>query len=55
MQHLITAEALAAEPACIVFDCRFSLFDADAGRRDYAAAHIPGARFADLERDLSGA
>jgi len=51
---LISPEALAAEPACIVFDCRFSLTDKHAGRREYEAGHIPGARFVDLERDLSG-
>lgn len=51
---LISPEALAAETRCIVFDCRFSLRDKDAGRREYEAGHIPGARFVDLERDLSG-
>jgi thiosulfate/3-mercaptopyruvate sulfurtransferase len=50
---LISAESLAAAPGCIVFDCRFSLTDRDAGRRDYEAGHIPGARYADLESDLS--
>jgi len=52
---LIEPEALAADPSCIVFDCRFSLTDKEAGRRSYEAGHIPGARFADLERDLSAA
>lgn len=50
---LISPEALANDERCIVFDCRFSLTDADAGRRAYDGGHIPGARFADLERDLS--
>jgi len=53
VQHLISAEALAAEQSAIVFDCRFSLLDSEAGRREYATGHIPGARYADLERDLS--
>lgn len=53
-RHLISPETLVADPAIVVFDCRFSLADADAGRRAYDAGHIPGARFADLERDLSG-
>lgn len=35
-------------------DCRFSLTDVDAGRRAYASGHLPGAVFADLEKDLSG-
>lgn len=37
----------------IIFDCRSSLADRMAGRRAYATAHLPGARFADLEQDLS--
>lgn len=37
-----------------IIDCRFSLGDPDLGRRDYVAAHIPGAVYAHLERDLSG-
>ena len=35
-------------------DCRFDLADAASGARAYAAGHLPGAVFADLERDLSG-
>lgn len=50
---LIGARELAADPDCMVFDCRFMLTDRDAGRRAYAAAHIPGARYVDLEQDLS--
>jgi len=34
-------------------DCRSELSDPAAGRRDYEAAHIPGAVFADLNDDLS--
>jgi thiosulfate/3-mercaptopyruvate sulfurtransferase len=37
-----------------VVDCRFDLMNPDAGRASYLAAHIPGARYADLNRDLSG-
>jgi thiosulfate/3-mercaptopyruvate sulfurtransferase len=37
----------------LVFDCRSSLADKSAGRQLYEAAHIPNARFADLEQDLS--
>ena len=36
-----------------VFDCRFSLSDVSAGRRGYDKGHIPGAIYADLEKDLS--
>jgi thiosulfate/3-mercaptopyruvate sulfurtransferase len=54
LSPLITPEALAAARDALVIDCRFSLTDSEAGRRGYAAGHIPGARYADLERDLSG-
>jgi thiosulfate/3-mercaptopyruvate sulfurtransferase len=53
MQLLISPRELAADAACVVFDCRFSLADKDAGRRAWEASHIPRARFVDLERDLS--
>jgi thiosulfate/3-mercaptopyruvate sulfurtransferase len=54
---LVNTEELArhlSDPVWIVFDCRFNLADAHAGRRVYEAGHIPGARYADLELDLSG-
>jgi thiosulfate/3-mercaptopyruvate sulfurtransferase len=35
-------------------DCRFDLFDADKGRRDFLAGHVPGAVYADMDRDLAG-
>jgi thiosulfate/3-mercaptopyruvate sulfurtransferase len=41
-----------AEPLRIV-DCRFLLQDAAAGEKAYRAAHIDGAVYMDLERDLS--
>jgi thiosulfate/3-mercaptopyruvate sulfurtransferase len=34
-------------------DCRWSLEDPDEGRRLYLDAHIPGASFLDVERELS--
>ena len=36
-----------------IIDCRFDLADPSAGRREYAAAHIPGAVFMDLNDDLA--
>src|SRR5437870_5408285 len=36
-------------------DCRFKLDDVQWGEREYQAAHIPGAVYAHLDRDLSGA
>ncbi|PZO64875.1 MAG: sulfurtransferase [Pseudoxanthomonas suwonensis] len=46
------------DPALVVMDCRFSLAalpegGPDAGRRQYRQGHIPGARYAHLEDDLS--
>jgi len=60
-QHhtLISAEALLARLAAglptVVLDARFDLAQPDAGARAYAAGHVPGARHAHLDRDLSGA
>lgn len=52
---LIDVAALAALPAneVLVVDCRVDLADRTQGERAYLAGHIPGAVFADLERDLS--
>jgi thiosulfate/3-mercaptopyruvate sulfurtransferase len=38
----------------VVVDCRFDLMDTEAGRRGYREGHIPGARYAHLDQDLSG-
>jgi thiosulfate/3-mercaptopyruvate sulfurtransferase len=38
---------------CIV-DARFSLADTTLGMQDYQTAHIPGAHYAHLDKDLSG-
>jgi len=37
-----------------VLDCRHDLMDVNAGRRQYAEGHIPGAEFVHLDDDLSG-
>jgi len=53
---LVSTAALAAhlgDPAWVVFDCRHDLANPDAGAREYASAHIPGARFLHLDRDLA--
>src|SRR5450432_2340159 len=51
---LIDVDSLAALPApAVLLDCRFDLNEPQAGRRAYAAGHIPGARYADLNLDLS--
>ena len=45
--------ALLGGPDLRIVDCRFDLMHPEAGRRAYLEAHIPGARYADLNRDLS--
>jgi thiosulfate/3-mercaptopyruvate sulfurtransferase len=55
---LIDTETLAAhlsDPAWAVIDCRYDLRDEGWGQRAYNASHIPGAVYASLDRDLSGA
>ena len=46
-------EELLGNPRLVLVDCRFDLLNPDAGRKAYLEAHIPGARYADLNRDLS--
>jgi thiosulfate/3-mercaptopyruvate sulfurtransferase len=41
------------DPVWVVFDCRHDLANPDSGARAYATAHIPGARFLHLDRDLA--
>ncbi len=51
---LIDVDSLAALAGPrVLLDCRFDLNDPGAGRQAYAAGHIPGARYADLNLDLS--
>jgi len=54
---LITIEGLhrhLADPTLVVFDCRYVLGQPGGGAEAYALGHIPGARFADTDRDLAG-
>jgi len=54
---LLAAEELLEQlddPDWVVVDCRSELGDPDAGRRAYEEAHIAGAVFLDLDRDLAG-
>jgi thiosulfate/3-mercaptopyruvate sulfurtransferase len=54
---LVSADQLARhlhDPQWVVVDCRFALTRPDAGRQAYVKAHIPGARYAHLDQDLSG-
>ncbi len=59
MSPLVTAEWLHSYLAddsnrgVAIVDCRFALGDPDLGRKQYETAHIPGAHYLDLNRDLS--
>lgn len=48
LQELIAADN------CRIVDCRFDLMQPEKGCEEYLAGHIPGAVFADLDRDLAG-
>lgn len=53
---LISTDKLAAhldDPQWVVIDCRFVLSETEAGRALYRQSHIPGARYAHLDDDLS--
>jgi thiosulfate/3-mercaptopyruvate sulfurtransferase len=43
------------DPAMLVFDCRHDLMQPEKGVQAYREGHVPGARFAHSDRDLSGA
>ena len=43
------------DPKWIIVDCRFSLTNSEAGSYAYRHGHIPHARYADLNKDLSSA
>jgi thiosulfate/3-mercaptopyruvate sulfurtransferase len=54
---LVSTDTLAvrlAESDLVIVDCRFRLDDEAWGRQEYERRHIPGARYAHLDRDLSG-
>lgn len=56
LRTLISPAELAAHlgrPDWVVIDCRYSLADPAAGEAAYARGHLPGARYAHLDRDLS--
>jgi thiosulfate/3-mercaptopyruvate sulfurtransferase len=56
-QLLIQVDELAellGSPDIVLVDCRFDLLKPAAGRIAWEAGHIPGAYYADLDRDLAG-
>ena len=53
---LVSAEQLAQhvnDTQWVIFDCRFTLTNSEAGRHAYELSHIPGARYVHLNHDLS--
>jgi thiosulfate/3-mercaptopyruvate sulfurtransferase len=53
---IITPESLhdrASDLDVAIVDCRFALTEPEIGRQQYLKAHIPGAYYLDLNRDLS--
>ena len=56
LHTLVDAATLAQhldDPRWVVVDCRWQLTDPRVGPRRYLEGHIPGARYADLDADLS--
>ncbi len=49
-----TLQGLLGTPGLLVVDCRHELTNAAAGPGAYAAGHVPGAIFADMDAELSG-
>lgn len=57
MGNLIQADKLKdllGEAGVVIFDTRFNLQDVAAGYNAYIEAHIPGAFYLDIDKDLSG-
>ena len=55
---LVSAEILGQQinnPDWVIIDCRFSLTDSESGAKAYRMGHIPHARYAHLNTDLSSA
>ena len=57
MSSLIDAQSLMAkleqQASLVLLDCRFDLANPDAGETAFREAHLPGARYVHLDRDLS--
>lgn len=44
---------LTQSSGCRIVDCRHNLFDLEKGQADYMEGHLPGAVFADMDKDLA--
>ena len=49
-----TVDAHLDDPDWVFVDCRFDIKDPERGEREYRQAHVSGAVYAHLDRDLSG-
>ncbi len=57
MKNLVSIEWLSDhlyDDKLVIVDCQFELGNPESGHRSYLEGHIPGAVYADLEKDLSG-
>ncbi|MGM7701322.1 sulfurtransferase [Pseudalkalibacillus sp. Hm43] len=57
MKNIVSVDWLYSwldDEGVIPVDCRFYLNNKDQGQEEYHDAHIPGAHYADLEKNLSG-
>jgi thiosulfate/3-mercaptopyruvate sulfurtransferase len=50
---LISMQQLVEMPDAVIVDCRFDLMNPEAGYAAWQAGHIPGAFYADLDKDLA--
>lgn len=53
---IVSTEQLAQhidDPEWVIFDCRFTLSNGDAGSLAYQQGHVPGARYVHLDNDMS--
>jgi thiosulfate/3-mercaptopyruvate sulfurtransferase len=53
LARILAQNGAQPDRTCVVIDCRFSLQDPDRGEQDYHQAHIAGAIYLGLERDLA--
>ena len=54
--YIVSAQYLSEhldDPQIVIVDCRFALTEPELGHQHYQISHIPGARFLDLNQDLS--
>jgi len=53
MKNFKDRDFLIENPDLIVLDVRYSMSDAEYGKKSYAASHYKGAHFLDMDQDLA--